>query len=37
MADAFNAKTLIVVASGKNKKDVVKKLMRITAMMMEII
>ena len=26
MADAFNAKTLIVVASGKNKKDVVKKL-----------
>ena len=26
MADAFNAKTLIVIASGKNKKEVVKKL-----------
>ncbi|WP_040398210.1 glucosamine-6-phosphate deaminase [Anaerococcus senegalensis] len=26
MSDAFNAKTLIVIASGKNKKDVVKKL-----------
>lgn len=26
MADVFNAKTLIVIASGKNKKEVVKKL-----------